>query len=303
MSSPDPLDGTIRQAVTELVSHAPPAPDFDDLEPPGGRWLRPGLLVGLALGFVVVIAAGALAARDDTTVTTGTADTSTEPEEADDASTPCEQQAASVPAEVNVFVFLRPEATDAERDAVLRTLEAAPAVERLWFRDEEYVYAEFQRLFADQPEILESVTPEILPTHVDLHVDAASPGELVQEMLSAHDAVREVLSGDLARSQMAAACAQGDGSEQVPPTTLPTSADGTVVRVELWHCGVRPVDFVGRRWLATSEIDGTTAPGDFGGTGTMQLLSESEAVYVDAASGASIEFAPLEGEYDPPPCA
>lgn len=87
-------------------------------------------------------------------------------------------------------------------------------------------------------------------------------------------------------------------------TAAPTSAKGVLsqVELELWHCGIRPVAFDGMTWRAESTLDGTNAPPGFG-TGTMERTATDAATFTDGASGEIVTFAPLVGEYDPPPCA
>jgi hypothetical protein len=101
---------------------------------------------------------------------------------------------------------------------------------------------------------------------------------------------------------VAAQVSEALGADSTSASPEPRPQTSASVRVELWHCGVRPVEFDGRSWLASTEIDRSTAPLDFGGTGTMRLVDESTAVYTDAESGQVIEFSPLVGEYQPPPC-
>lgn len=69
----------------------------------------------------------------------------------------------------DVMVFLQP---DARPDALRSVAEAAGALtdEDVTIMSREDTYAEFLALFADQPEITESVTPDILPTSVRFQV-------------------------------------------------------------------------------------------------------------------------------------
>lgn len=109
-------------------------------------------------------------------------------------------------------------------------------------------------------------------------------------------------SSDSAEPSASSVPTETESPESHGPSEASPSPAARPVDVDLWHCGVRPVDFDGRPWLATTEIDGTTAPLDFGGSGTMRLVRRDQAVYTDDPSGAVIEFAPLTGEYEPPPC-
>jgi cell division transport system permease protein len=64
---------------------------------------------------------------------------------------------------VEFVVFLNPEATDDQVASVGADLEASPDVERVTFVDKQAAYDEFTRLFADSPEMIDSVEPDILP--------------------------------------------------------------------------------------------------------------------------------------------
>jgi hypothetical protein len=94
---------------------------------------------------------------------------------------------------------------------------------------------------------------------------------------------------------------EASGSTPVPSTSTTTSVVEQVT-VELWHCGVRPVTFAQRSWLS-DDTDGTNGPMTWSGTGRMTLVSSDQAVYTDNGSGKVLEFEPLVGPYDPPPCA
>lgn len=64
---------------------------------------------------------------------------------------------------VELSVFMNSDATPGQIDAVRRTLEQMPEVRRFAFVDQEAAFAEFQRMFAGQPDLVESIKAQDLP--------------------------------------------------------------------------------------------------------------------------------------------
>lgn len=87
---------------------------------------------------------------------------------------------------VEFIVFMNPNATDAQIEAVRTELDDNPQVREAEYCDKACAFAEFQELFADDPVLLESVTEDILPPSfrvkpVDADSDAvAALGEVFQ---------------------------------------------------------------------------------------------------------------------------
>lgn len=65
---------------------------------------------------------------------------------------------------VEFIVFMNPEATQDQIDAVQRDLEDNPQVDQVTFFDKEQAYEEFQRLYPDTPELVGALTPADMPT-------------------------------------------------------------------------------------------------------------------------------------------
>ena len=85
---------------------------------------------------------------------------------------------------VEFIVFISPDATGDQLDAVGTSLEENPLVERVTFFDQEQAFAEFSEMFADSPDMVETVTPDILPPSfrvVPINADTASVEELVSQ--------------------------------------------------------------------------------------------------------------------------
>jgi cell division transport system permease protein len=64
---------------------------------------------------------------------------------------------------IEFVVFMNPEATQDQIDAVGNDLDNNPEVQSKTYFDQQASYDEFRQLFADQKEFVEGVTPDILP--------------------------------------------------------------------------------------------------------------------------------------------
>jgi cell division transport system permease protein len=64
---------------------------------------------------------------------------------------------------IEFIVFLQPDVTQEQAEAVGRELEANPDVSSVKFVDKDQAYEEFRVLFRNSPELVDSVTPDILP--------------------------------------------------------------------------------------------------------------------------------------------
>ena len=64
---------------------------------------------------------------------------------------------------IEFIVFLQPDVTPDQADAVGRELKANPDVKDVKFVDKQQAYQEFKLLFRNSPELVDTVTPDILP--------------------------------------------------------------------------------------------------------------------------------------------
>ena len=64
---------------------------------------------------------------------------------------------------IEFIVFIQPEASQDQTDTVEQELQDSPQVEDFSFVDQDATFEEFKDLFADSPQIIDTVTPEILP--------------------------------------------------------------------------------------------------------------------------------------------
>ena len=64
---------------------------------------------------------------------------------------------------IEFIIYMNPTSTQEQRDSIESDLRANPDVEDLVFVSQDETYEEFQRLFQNSPQLVETVTPEILP--------------------------------------------------------------------------------------------------------------------------------------------
>ncbi len=95
---------------------------------------------------------------------------------------------------VECIVFMNADAT-LEQDAAIRdVLDTSPAISGFAYVDKLAAYEEFRGLFSDKPELLDSVTPDVMPPSyriVPADPDSANVAELARQF-SAQPGVREV---------------------------------------------------------------------------------------------------------------
>jgi cell division transport system permease protein len=94
------------------------------------------------------------------------------------------------------IVYMQPDATQAQIDAVRRDLDENPQVRSIRYLDHEAAYQEFLELFEDSPDLTENVTADILPTSFKV-VPVRADNEVVLALSSEFETkagVREVVA-------------------------------------------------------------------------------------------------------------
>ena len=117
---------------------------------------------------------------------------------------------------VEFIVFMNPDA-DADQDAAIRhVLDSSPAIESYTYIDKAAAYDEFETLFSDKPELVESVTPDVMPpSYRIVPSDRSAPNvSELADQFSAHPGVREVATATDAIRQI------DDFSERVSQALL-----------------------------------------------------------------------------------
>ena len=105
---------------------------------------------------------------------------------------------------VEFIVFMVADASPEQDAAIRNVLDSSPAVSGYTYVDKAAAYEEFQRLFADKPELIESVTPAVMPPSyriVPANPDAGNVAEMarqfgeqpgVKEVATATEAIRQI---------------------------------------------------------------------------------------------------------------
>jgi cell division transport system permease protein len=96
---------------------------------------------------------------------------------------------------IEFVVFLQPDATDEQIEAVRTDLEANPRIESFVYIDKDGAYEEFRDLFADSPDLYENIDKEILPTSFRV-VPVDKDADLVQDLGAQYEnkaGVRQVI--------------------------------------------------------------------------------------------------------------
>jgi hypothetical protein len=102
--------------------------------------------------------------------------------------------ATVVEEEPDVVVFMNANATDPQIEAIRARLVDAPEAVDVTFVDHDQAYAEFRQLYGDDPALIESVRPELLPTSFRIVLvdhDLAAATALLDE-LEGSPGVREI---------------------------------------------------------------------------------------------------------------
>ena len=95
---------------------------------------------------------------------------------------------------IEFIVFMRPEATPEQDAAVRKAIEESDRVKNFTYLDQTAAYEEFKELFSDKPELIDSVTPEVLPPSYRVVPVDPNPDEVATLGAQFEDApgVREV---------------------------------------------------------------------------------------------------------------
>ena len=105
---------------------------------------------------------------------------------------------------IEFIVFVQPNASQEQTDAIQSALDDAPQVESYAYVDQEATFEEFKQLFADTPQIVDSVTPDVLPPSFRVVPADKAPETIeglravfetqpgVREVVAATDAIRTI---------------------------------------------------------------------------------------------------------------
>ena len=115
-----------------------------------------------------------------------------------------EQATAQFQEGVEFIVFMNADALETQEAAIREVLETSPAIADYSYVNKLMAYEEFRELFSDKPELVESVTPDIMPPSYRItpaDPDADNVAELarqfseqpgVKEVATATEAIRQI---------------------------------------------------------------------------------------------------------------
>ena len=82
---------------------------------------------------------------------------------------------------IEFIVYMQPTADDAQKASIRQDLESNPDVNEITYVDQDATYEEFRDLFKDSPQLIDTVTPEILPPSFRVAPNVQDP-EVVQAL-------------------------------------------------------------------------------------------------------------------------
>ncbi len=99
---------------------------------------------------------------------------------------------------IEFVVWMNPDATEEQNAGVLDAINNSPAIREYQFVDQAAAFEEFKEIFADTPELIEVVSPEVMPPSYRI-VPVDPDADVVEEMASQFDdrpGVRTVVSAN-----------------------------------------------------------------------------------------------------------
>ncbi len=94
---------------------------------------------------------------------------------------------------VELNIFLNPDVATTQRDGLQAELSAMPEVKKVTFVDQEAAYSEFKQMFANSPDMVESVTAKDLPPSFRVVPRQPELVDVVGERFKKREGVKEVV--------------------------------------------------------------------------------------------------------------
>ena len=94
---------------------------------------------------------------------------------------------------VELNIFLNPDVAQSQRDGIEAELASLPEVKRKEYVDQESAYEEFKTMFANSPDMVESVTPKDLPPSFRVVPRQPELVDTIGERFSKREGVKEVV--------------------------------------------------------------------------------------------------------------
>ncbi len=94
---------------------------------------------------------------------------------------------------VELSIFLNPDIAVTQRDGIKAQLDAMPEVRRVAYVDQEAAYAEFKQMFANSPDMVESVSAKDLPPSFRVVPRQPELTDIVGQRFNKREGVKEVV--------------------------------------------------------------------------------------------------------------
>ncbi|MBW3614823.1 MAG: permease-like cell division protein FtsX [Actinobacteria bacterium] len=94
---------------------------------------------------------------------------------------------------VELSIFLNPDIATTQRDGIKAQLDAMPEVRRVAYVDQEAAYTEFKQMFANSPDMVESVSAKDLPPSFRVVPRQPELTEIVGQRFNKREGVKEVV--------------------------------------------------------------------------------------------------------------
>lgn len=141
----------------------------------------------------------------------------------------CSQRALDqLDPETDMIVYLDPTVSQAAAAATVEDLDEQSGAEVIRFLDHQQVYEQFKILFQDQPDIVESVTQDILPPAIEISLDASEDIDTFGTGARQLADVRDVVSRDSLATNFASECEQLGRPHATVPPSIPSTTEPTV---------------------------------------------------------------------------
>jgi len=156
--------------------------------------------------------------------------------------------------DVDIIVFLEPDVTEDQIDALQRSLDDNPEVREATYVDRDEAFAEAQELFADEPTMQELLRPEDVPTSFRVKPTNPDP-DSVRALRSVFETEAGVL--DVESAQEAIKAIQ-ELSDKLNLGVFLASAVSSGIAVLLIYNTIRTAMFARRREIEVMKLVGAT---------------------------------------------
>jgi len=94
--------------------------------------------------------------------------------------------------QVEVSIFLLDAISDPQRESLERDLLANPVVDEVLYESKEQAFEHFKEIFANDPDVLATVTPEVLPASLRVKLTDPTQFAVIQSQFATYPGVDEV---------------------------------------------------------------------------------------------------------------